>query len=199
MSSEENVNIIILNDPLVARSVSLKGCWLFVWRFSNVSVVSSPKKVVVCLDLFFCQNYVFVREKSVTVWGQSFMKTISNYFCVIFPHEFCLYCRCCRTLEKFFTIEPERRSIDALIVFIFFHLMTAQSTFLDQCLLFWKPSSSFTIDVINPKSCLSAFAPPIVKNLFFLAEKSTRFHFQSKSISIVHLPISRAICFDFES
>ena len=130
---------------------------------------------------------------------KSFMKTISNYFCVSFPHEFCRYCRCCRTLEKFFTIEPERRSIDALIVFIFFHLMRAQSTFLDQCLLFWKPSSSFTINVINPKSCLSAFAPPIVKSLFFLAEKSTRFHFQSKSILTFHLPISRAICFAFES
>ena len=153
MSSEEDVNIIILNDPLVARSASLKGCWLFVWRFSNVSVVSSPKKVVVCLDLFFCQNYVFVREKSVTVWGQSFMKTISNYFCVIFPHEFCLYCRCCRTLEKFFTrkkkhwrfnrfhfLSPNDSSIDifrsmsiVLETFLFLHHQCDKSKILSLC------------------------------------------------------------------
>ena len=52
-SSEEGVNIIISNDPLQRFSwmillndslVAPSGCWLSVWRFSNINVVSSCKE-----------------------------------------------------------------------------------------------------------------------------------------------------------
>ena len=52
MMSHSWVNIITLNDPLVTPSALLKGCWLFVWRFSYINVVSSCKEVVVCPSWF---------------------------------------------------------------------------------------------------------------------------------------------------
>ena len=64
--------------------------------FSNINIVSSRKEVVVCLDFFFCK-IVFINEKSIAVWVQSFMKTISDYFCVISPHEF----RCIQNVYEF--------------------------------------------------------------------------------------------------
>ena len=75
---------------------------------------------MLCLDLFFCQNSVIVTEKSVTAWEQSFTKTISNYFCVISPYEFRICWKSCWKVDKFFTIEQERRSTDAWIFFNFF-------------------------------------------------------------------------------
>ena len=88
--------------------------------FSNIIVVSSRKEVMLCLDLFFCQNSVIVTEKSMTAWEQSFTKTISNYFCVISPYEFRICWKSCWKVDKFFTIEQERRSTDAWIFFNFF-------------------------------------------------------------------------------
>ena len=42
-----------------------------VLRFSydriGINIVSSQKEVMLCLDLFFCQNCIFVNEKSITV------------------------------------------------------------------------------------------------------------------------------------
>ena len=39
-------------------------------RFSydriGINIVSSQKEVMLCLDLFFCQNCIFVNEKSIT-------------------------------------------------------------------------------------------------------------------------------------
>ena len=53
-------------------------------------------------------------------WEQSFTKTISNYFCVISPYEFRICWKSCWEVDKFFTIEQERRSTDAWIFFNFF-------------------------------------------------------------------------------
>ena len=47
--------------------------------------------------IFSSVKIVFINEKSITVWVQSFMKTISNYFCVISPHEF----RCIQNVYEF--------------------------------------------------------------------------------------------------
>ena len=129
MRSEEGVNIIISNDPLERFSWTIllndslvtpsgvDGLWD---DFSNIIVVSSRKEVLLCLDLFFCQNSVIVTEKSMTAWEQSFTKTISNYFCVISPYEFRICWKSCWKVDKFFTIEQERRSTDAWIFFNFF-------------------------------------------------------------------------------
>ena len=75
------VNIIILSDPFATLSTSLIGCWLFVWRFWNINVVSFLAKkswcILICSSVTNC---VFINEMSRTVWVQSFVKTISNFF-----------------------------------------------------------------------------------------------------------------------
>ena len=78
---EEGVNIIILSDPFATLSTSLIGCWLFVWRFWNINVVSFLAKKSWCtLICSSVTNCVFINEISRTVWVQSFVKTISNFF-----------------------------------------------------------------------------------------------------------------------
>ena len=65
MRSEEDVNIIISNDPHVTPSGCREGVDCSCADFFQISndVVSSRKNVVACLDLFFCQNRGFVNEK----------------------------------------------------------------------------------------------------------------------------------------
>ena len=66
------------------------------------------------------------------------------------------------------------------------------------CFIF-IPSFSFNIIMINPNSSLFfslILLHRLSTDLFLLAAKSTRFHFQSKSISLCYLHVSRAICFD---
>ena len=60
------MNIVILNDPLVVPSTSLKeqSCW-----FSNINVVSSRKEVVVCLALFFYQKSILLMRRA---WQSEF-------------------------------------------------------------------------------------------------------------------------------
>ena len=90
---------IILNDTLVAPSASLKGqtCWflcedfmpllfyMFSWDFKSfdrisIDVVPSYEEVVVCHDLFFCQNNATVNEKTMTIEVWSLMNITTILF-----------------------------------------------------------------------------------------------------------------------
>ena len=129
--------------------------------FQISSLYLLAKKFMMYIDLFFCQDSVFVTEKSITAWEQSFMKTISSYICVISPYEFCICCRSCGKVDKFFTVEQERRSIDAWIVVNFFQPNTTDNFPSPRnCrVFFWinvycfitVPSFSFNIVMINSK------------------------------------------------
>ena len=59
MSFEEGVNIIIFNDLLSRHQCRWKG----VESIVCVKIFKYQEEVVVCLDLLFCQNCVFVNVK----------------------------------------------------------------------------------------------------------------------------------------
>ena len=130
-------------------------CWC-----EYINVVSSRKEVLMCLDSFFCQNCVFVYEESMTVWFQSFLKTMSSYFWVTPLHEFCL---CCRVAEKLISFsllnqKEEAWTLESLSVsftqwqLIIFHLPGAVGYVFGQKSIFFKHTLlSFKISMINPK------------------------------------------------
>ena len=109
------------------------------------------------------------------------MKTISNYFCVISPYEFCICCRSCWKVGKFFTIEQERRSIDAWIVVNLFQPNTTDNFpyprncrrffGIDVCYFITTPSFSFNIIIINPTLPLFVFALPMVNLSYSLGRE----------------------------
>ena len=188
--------MILLNDSperfswmvLMSRHQGVDGLWD---DFSIIIVLSSRKEVMVCLDLFCCQNSVFVTEKSMTTWKQSFMKKISNYFCVISQNEFCICCRSCWKVDKFFTFDQERRSIDAWIVVNFFQPDTTDNfPYPRNCQeffwinVFFYNYTFFFLHHCNDKSkTLLFFVSPFLLRqsltyLILLAEKFTRFYFQ---------------------
>ena len=173
MSSEESVNTIVSNDHLgrlswtILLNDSLKwsSChaigMLMVLKtiFQISSLYLLAKKSWFAL-IYYSVKTVSVTEKSMTAWEHSFMKTISNYFCVISSYEFCICCRSCWKVDRFFTIERER-SIDAWIVANFFQPNTTDNfSYPRNCrVFFWInvycfitiPSFSFNIIMINPK------------------------------------------------
>ena len=103
---------ILLNDSLEWSSCHVIGCWWFGRRFF---------KYHRCI--FSQRNHAvprFILLSKQCHWEQSFTKTISNYFCVISPYEFRICWKSCWKVDKFFTIEQERRSTDAWIFFNFF-------------------------------------------------------------------------------
>ena len=130
-------------------------CWC-----EYINVVSSRKEVLMCLDCFFCQNCVFVYEESMTVWFQSFLKTMSSYFWVTPLHEFCL---CCRVAEKLISFsllnqKEEAWTLESLSIsftqwqLIIFHLPGAVGYVFGQKSIFFKHTLlSFKISMINPK------------------------------------------------
>ena len=149
----------LLNDPLATPS----GCWWFVRRFfkSHRCIFSQRSHDLPWFALiYYSVKTVSVTEKSMTAWEHSFMKTIWNYFCVISSYEFCICCRSCWKVDRFFTIERER-SIDAWIVANFFQPNTTDNfSYPRNCrVFFWInvycfitiPSFSFNIIMINPK------------------------------------------------
>ena len=76
-------------SPIITPESTTQSCWLFVCRFFKYQycVFSQRSRGVPW----------FINEKSIAVGVQSFMKTISNYFCVISPHEF----RCIQNVFEF--------------------------------------------------------------------------------------------------
>ena len=66
-------------------------------KIFQISILCLLAKKSWCALIFSSVKIVFINEKSIAVWVQSFMKTISNYFCVISPHEF----RCIQNVYEF--------------------------------------------------------------------------------------------------
>ena len=92
---------ILLNDSLEWFSCHAIGCWWFVRRFF---------KYHRCI--FSQRNHAvprFILLSKQWHWEQSFTKTISNYFCVISPYEFRICWKSCWKVDKFFTIELNKK------------------------------------------------------------------------------------------
>ena len=133
VSSEEGVNIIISSDPLerfiwmillsrhrgvecLGEDFMIVASYRMVFlRFSydriGINIVSSQKEVMLCLDLFFCQNCIFVNEKSITVWVQSFMKTISKFFSGVSLYKTIRSWISCSKVEKFFSVRKKKKCL----------------------------------------------------------------------------------------
>ena len=100
-------------------------------RFSWMILLSRNRVLMVWETIFQISSLYLLAKKNYAVprfillskqchWEQSFTKTISNYFCVISPYEFRICWKSCWKVDKFFTIEQERKSTDAWIFFNFF-------------------------------------------------------------------------------
>ena len=111
---------ILLNDSLEWFSCHAIGCWWFVRRFFKYRrCIFSQRRHAV-------PRFILLSKQCYCNWEEyDSLRTVLHendleLFCVISPYEFRICWKSCWKVDKFLTIEQERRSTDAWIFFNFY-------------------------------------------------------------------------------
>lgn len=127
--SVDDVELNIWKDECVTFHISWSWFFPVNCELNSLICIHQSQSWTVKMFVSWCtlicssMKIIFMKEKSMTVWVQSFMKTISYYSCVISTHKVCLCCRSCRKVDEFFTLAPEGfayfdKKENKLIVFV---------------------------------------------------------------------------------